>query len=180
MLRSRRGSPASRPVHRPLTYFYLPKSARAYLFPQFVKIHYFCSGPISVDPICPQPSVPRDLRARVSRPTPDARLAHRALTIRRCFGPLSFLLLRGLPVSSVTFQTTGTEARNVCARATSTRERSALHLYGDRRRCSARLDSSTPPRSSTECPSPSQWRRTAGSLTIVLVIWGFMYNHLNI
>ena len=39
----------------PLTYFYLPKSARAYLFPQSVKIHYFCSGPISVDPICPQP-----------------------------------------------------------------------------------------------------------------------------
>ena len=38
----------------PLTYFYLPKSARAYLFPQSVKNHYFCSGPISVDPICPQ------------------------------------------------------------------------------------------------------------------------------
>ena len=37
----------------PLTYFYLPKSARAYLFPRSVKIHYFCSGPISVDPICP-------------------------------------------------------------------------------------------------------------------------------
>ena len=41
----------------PLTYFYLPRSARAYLFPQSVKSHYFCSGPISVDPICPQPSV---------------------------------------------------------------------------------------------------------------------------
>ena len=39
----------------PLTCFYLPKSARAYLFPQSVKIHYFCSSPISVDPICPQP-----------------------------------------------------------------------------------------------------------------------------
>ena len=39
-----------------LTYFYLPKSARAYLFPQSVKINYFCSGPISVDPICPQPT----------------------------------------------------------------------------------------------------------------------------
>ena len=38
----------------PITYFYLPKSARAYLFPQSVKIPYFCSGPISVDPICPQ------------------------------------------------------------------------------------------------------------------------------
>ena len=29
----------------PLTYFTLPKSARAYLFPQSVEIHYFCSGP---------------------------------------------------------------------------------------------------------------------------------------
>ena len=38
------------------TYFYLPKSARAYLFPQSIKIRYFCSGPISVDPSCPQPS----------------------------------------------------------------------------------------------------------------------------
>ena len=41
----------------PLTYLFLPKSARAYLFPQSVKIHYFCSGPISVDPICPQPTM---------------------------------------------------------------------------------------------------------------------------
>ena len=40
----------------PLTYFYLPKSARAYLFPQSVKVYYFCSGPISVDPICQQPN----------------------------------------------------------------------------------------------------------------------------
>ena len=39
----------------PLTYFYLPKSARAHLLSQSVEIHYFCSGPISVDPICPQP-----------------------------------------------------------------------------------------------------------------------------
>ena len=31
----------------PLTYFYLPKSARAYLFPQSARNkHYFCSGPI--------------------------------------------------------------------------------------------------------------------------------------
>ena len=36
----------------PLTYFYLPKSARAYLFPQSVKIHYFCIGPMNIDPIC--------------------------------------------------------------------------------------------------------------------------------
>ena len=35
----------------PLTYFYLPQSA----FPQSVKIHYFCSGPIGVDPIRAQP-----------------------------------------------------------------------------------------------------------------------------
>ena len=32
-------------------------SSRAYLFPQSVKMHYFCSGPISVDPICPQPNL---------------------------------------------------------------------------------------------------------------------------
>ena len=40
----------------PLTYFFLPISARAYLFPQSVQIPYFCSGPICVDPICPQPN----------------------------------------------------------------------------------------------------------------------------
>ena len=39
----------------PLTYLYHPKSARAYLFPQSVKTHYFCRRPISADPICPQP-----------------------------------------------------------------------------------------------------------------------------
>ena len=39
----------------PLTYFYLPRSARAYLFPQSVEINYLCSGPISADPTCPQP-----------------------------------------------------------------------------------------------------------------------------
>ena len=32
----------------PLTYFYIPRSVRAYLFPQSVNIHYFCSGPIRV------------------------------------------------------------------------------------------------------------------------------------
>ena len=36
-----------------LTYFYLPKSARAYFS---VKTYFFFSGPISVEPICPQPS----------------------------------------------------------------------------------------------------------------------------
>ena len=39
----------------PVNLLNLPKSDRAYLFPQSVKNHYFCSGPISVDPICPQP-----------------------------------------------------------------------------------------------------------------------------
>ena len=41
----------------PLTYFYLPKSGRAYLFPQTCQKSLLLqrSGPISVDPICPQP-----------------------------------------------------------------------------------------------------------------------------
>ena len=41
----------------PLTHCCLAKSARAYLFPQSVKISYVCRGPISVDPICPRPQV---------------------------------------------------------------------------------------------------------------------------
>ena len=48
----------------PLTYFCLTKSARAYFFSQSVKHHYFCSGPISVDPICPQPRHPHLDQAR--------------------------------------------------------------------------------------------------------------------
>ena len=40
----------------PLTYVYLPQSARAYLFYKYVNNNYLCSGPISVDPICPQPT----------------------------------------------------------------------------------------------------------------------------
>ena len=40
----------------PLIYFYIPRSARAYPFYPTYQIHYFCSGPISVDPICPQPT----------------------------------------------------------------------------------------------------------------------------
>ena len=39
----------------PLTYIYLPKSSMVYLCSQSVKINYFCSGPIRLDPICPQP-----------------------------------------------------------------------------------------------------------------------------
>ena len=50
-----------------LAYFYLPKSARAYLFLQSVEIHYFCSGPISVDPICRQPKDPNR-----AKPCPQA------------------------------------------------------------------------------------------------------------
>ena len=38
-----------------LTYFYIPKSARACLFPSSVKISRLYSGPISVDLFCPQP-----------------------------------------------------------------------------------------------------------------------------
>ena len=38
-----------------LTYFYILKSAREDICSQSVEIRYFCSGPISVEPICPQP-----------------------------------------------------------------------------------------------------------------------------
>ena len=39
----------------PLTYFYLPKvTGRAFVH-NLSTINYFCSGPISVDPICLQP-----------------------------------------------------------------------------------------------------------------------------
>ena len=40
----------------------------AYLFPQSVKMHYFCSGPIRADPICPQPRLSAEaLEAAVAR-----------------------------------------------------------------------------------------------------------------
>ena len=54
-----------------LTYFYLPKSARAYPFPQSGKTHCFCSGPVSVDPLRPQ-----SRRARRRRSLEEAA-AHR-------------------------------------------------------------------------------------------------------
>ena len=42
----------------PFTYVFLPKSARAYLFPQSVKFITFAAAPLySVDPICSQPVV---------------------------------------------------------------------------------------------------------------------------
>ena len=51
----------------PLTYLYLPRSARAYLSPQSVNTHYFRSGPnSSVDPICPQPRTTGEDHARGS------------------------------------------------------------------------------------------------------------------
>ena len=57
----------------PLTYFYPPGNARAYLFPQSVKIHYFCSGPVSVDPTCPQPRRHRGQREGGRRGDQDPR-----------------------------------------------------------------------------------------------------------
>ena len=42
------------------------QSARACLFPQSVKYHYFCSGPTSVDPICPFPRGRRSARSNAT------------------------------------------------------------------------------------------------------------------
>ena len=36
------------PINLPIS----SKSSRAYLFPQSIRTHYFCNGPVSVDPIC--------------------------------------------------------------------------------------------------------------------------------
>ena len=52
----------------PLTYFHIPQSARAYLFPQSDKINYFCSGAISVDPICPPPTLVQSTSEREHDP----------------------------------------------------------------------------------------------------------------
>ena len=70
----------------PLTYFYLPKRARAYLLSQSVKIRYFCSGPISVDPIRPQ----RRTSSRTGWCPPSARW--RSPTSARC--PSDFYILQ--------------------------------------------------------------------------------------
>ena len=82
----------------PLIYFYLPKSARAYLFPQSVKNHDFCSGPISVDPICLQPNNVE----RIRNICPDApRLAWGTANLRtmildfRGFDSSLVLIVRG-------------------------------------------------------------------------------------
>ena len=65
----------------PLSYFYLPQSARAYLFPPFVKNHYFCSGPISVESIVSGGVPHRTISAtRVSRRTALVHDARRRYT----------------------------------------------------------------------------------------------------
>ena len=56
----------------PLTYFYLPRSAREYRFPQSVKVQNFCSGPVSVDPICPQSSIARLRRRSINDTTSNS------------------------------------------------------------------------------------------------------------
>ena len=76
--------------HR-LTCLYLPKSARAYFFPQSVKIHCFCSGPMSVDPICPQPRTAHEPRAGIMYTDP-CTIAAGAVLVRR---PWTFRGLRG-------------------------------------------------------------------------------------
>ena len=43
----------------PLTYFYIPKSARAYLFPQSVKIRYFAAAPSVSAPFVRNQELPR-------------------------------------------------------------------------------------------------------------------------
>ena len=64
----------------PLAYFYLPKSARAYLFPQYVKLNYFCSGPISVDPTCPRPrSTPKSSKSEPKSPKKGKKVSTLAL-----------------------------------------------------------------------------------------------------
>ena len=50
----------------PLTCFCLPKSARAYIFPQSDKINYFCSAPLVVTPFVRNQHVRLRLRAQVS------------------------------------------------------------------------------------------------------------------
>ena len=48
-------------------------------FFQSVKIHYFCSGPISVDPICPQPNV--HLRVKLNTTSPSVSLLYAPVNI---------------------------------------------------------------------------------------------------
>ena len=56
----------------PVNLLYLPKSARACLFPQSDKNHYLCSGPISVEPhLSATKARPRHRWNRNPRPQPQ-------------------------------------------------------------------------------------------------------------
>ena len=63
----------------PLTYFYISKSARAYLSPQSVKNHYFCSDATSVDPTRPQPRQAHPREAEVGDGVQGHPEVHRPL-----------------------------------------------------------------------------------------------------
>ena len=73
-----------------VTCVYLPKSARAYLFPQSVKTRYFCSGPISVSPHSSAAEARRRPRARGVLRVPEVVPGRDGAGVRR--------LLRGAHV----------------------------------------------------------------------------------
>ena len=64
----------------PLTYFHIPQCARAYLFPLSFKNNCACSGPVSVDPICPQPNPQKNSWHPFQRGLPRAILIVRLRT----------------------------------------------------------------------------------------------------
>ena len=76
----------------PLTYFYLPKSARAYLFPPICQNSLILQRPISVDPICLQSSLQNVLesgirqRAKMQNPR---RMPGVSAVQQRCREPLT-------------------------------------------------------------------------------------------
>ena len=47
----------------PLTCFLSPRTCQGVPFSPICQIHHFCSGPISADPVCPQPAGARLRRA---------------------------------------------------------------------------------------------------------------------
>ena len=112
----------------PLIDVYIPKSARAHLFPQSVKNGYFCSGPISVDPICPQPimimilifiiiitiTTERALGPRRRRCLGSPRAAQLACGRRHAAPRRSIFVVfeMGIPLKNALFQTSS-RARNV-------------------------------------------------------------------
>ena len=80
----------------PFTYFYLPKSGRAYPFSPICQTYLLLRGPIIVDPICPQPSVARDwseanagVRERNNAPF-HASLCHAVLQQKLLSSPRSW------------------------------------------------------------------------------------------